>query len=158
MSKADEGLMPSGVVQEMVDTMGALKVSVVSPARPLYEGEAIFVAAPALGGEVGIYSKHADLVSALGVGLLRIKRGKQDFDRFAVRKGFLEVSGDHVTVLVGDAATAEDVDEPAVQEELKLIIAALAAPKSEEHFQELLDQRAWCQVRLKLLREPDLGF
>ena len=60
--------------------------------------------------------------------------------------------------LVGDAATAEDVDEAAVQEELKHTISALAAPKSEENFQELLDRRAWCQARLKLLREPDHGF
>ncbi len=136
----------------------ALEVSVVSPARPLYEGTAEFVAAPALGGEVGIYPRHAELVSAMGIGLLRIQRGPKDFDKFAVRKGFLEVSGDHVTVLVGDAATAEEVDETAVQAELKQAIAALASPKSEAHFQELLDDRAWCQARLKLIREPDLGF
>ena len=49
-----------------------LKVSVISPERVLFEGEAASVVAPAFDGEVGILENHAPMMTLLGKGTLRL--------------------------------------------------------------------------------------
>ncbi len=130
------------------------EVVVVSPARPLYRGEAAFVAVEALNGKLGIAPRHADLVAALGTGPLRIdKPGKgAPPDRFAVRGGFLNVGKGRVTILVDQAVRPDEVDEPAVRKELEDALAGLRHPQSDEEFEQLLGKRAWAQARLALRR------
>ena len=75
-----------------------LTVSVISPERTLYEGEAVSVVAPAFDGEVGILTQHAPMITLLGEGELRLgsDAGTQ---RFRVAGGFLEVADNHVRVV-----------------------------------------------------------
>ena len=51
------------------------KVSVISPERILFEGEATAVVAPAFDGEVGILAGHAPMMTLLGRGELRLGTG-----------------------------------------------------------------------------------
>ena len=81
-----------------------LKVSVISPERTLYEGEASAVVAPAFDGEVGVLAGHAPMMTLLGRGLLRIG-GAGEGRRFTVEGGFLQVADDQVRV-VTERATA----------------------------------------------------
>jgi len=129
----------------------SLKVVVVSPARPLYEGDAQSVSVESLQGRMGIHPKHADLVAALGTGPLSIRKSGGGEDRFAVSGGFLRVGRDGaVTILVDRAVRADEVEEAAIRKELEETLAALRHPKSDEEFSQLLDRRLWCQVRLSL--------
>ena len=75
-----------------------LTVSVVSPERTLYEGQAESVIAPAFDGEVGILTSHAPMLTLLGTGVLRLGSagGTKSFN---VSGGFLEVSDDRVRVV-----------------------------------------------------------
>lgn len=75
-----------------------LTVSVISPERTIYEGEADMVVAPAWDGEVGILRHHAPMLALLGEGDLRVRLGT-DEQRFYVAGGFLQVADDRVTVL-----------------------------------------------------------
>lgn len=75
-----------------------LTVSVISPERTIYEGQADLVVAPAWDGEVGILPRHAPMVTLLGSGDLRVRRGGIE-ERFFVSGGFLQVADDVVTVL-----------------------------------------------------------
>lgn len=75
-----------------------IAVSVISPERTIYEGDADLVVAPAWDGEVGILSNHAPMLTLLGKGDLRIRRGERE-DRFFVSGGFLQVAENVVTVL-----------------------------------------------------------
>jgi F-type H+-transporting ATPase subunit epsilon len=77
---------------------GALRVSVMSPERTIFEGGADSVIAPAFDGELGILRGHAPLMALLGEGQLRIRRGSTT-ERFYVSGGFLQVVKDQVTVL-----------------------------------------------------------
>ena len=83
-----------------------LRVSVISPERVLFEGEAQSVVAPAFDGEVGILSQHAPMMTLLGRGVLRLV-GSAGEQRFAVEGGFLQVADDEVRV-VTERATAAD--------------------------------------------------
>ena len=75
-----------------------LKVSVISPERVLFEGEARSVVAPAFDGEVGILSQHAPMMTLLGRGVLRLESASGE-QRFAVEGGFLQVADDEVRVV-----------------------------------------------------------
>ena len=151
---------------------GVLEVTVVSPARPIYDGEARFVTAPAWDrldsgrslygggdsqdrltvGQLGIFPRHAPLVAALGSGVLRIGLGGGRVARFAVSGGFLKVGDDRVTVLVDRAVSETDVDAGEAQRELEETLAELQHPKTDADFAELLERRAWSETRIKLAR------
>jgi F-type H+-transporting ATPase subunit epsilon len=80
-----------------------LKVSVISPERVLYEGEATQVVAPAYDGEVGILTGHAPMMSLLGKGSLRISGGSGSASRFDIEGGFLQVVDNNVRVVTEKA-------------------------------------------------------
>jgi F-type H+-transporting ATPase subunit epsilon len=80
-----------------------LQVSVISPERTIYEGEAESVVVPSWDGELGILRGHAPLMAVLGSGELRIRHGGT-VERFEVSGGFLQVVDNQVTVL-SEAAT-----------------------------------------------------
>ena len=131
----------------------SLTVSVVTPEGPLFSGEATFVAAPAWDGEIGILPRHAALIAALGTGDLRlhvVSEGAETVERFAVRGGFLQVLEDHVSLLVTQAVGTEGLDEEALATEHGEVLEELRHPKSDERYEELLDDRAWIETRQKI--------
>jgi len=75
-----------------------LTVSVVSPERTLFEGEAESLVAPAFDGEVGILTHHAPMLTLLGSGRLRVRTAAGE-QGFTVAGGFLEVADDRVRVV-----------------------------------------------------------
>jgi F-type H+-transporting ATPase subunit epsilon len=81
-----------------------LRVSLISPERVLFEGEAESVVAPAYDGEVGILQNHAPMMTLLGRGELRLRTGG-DTQRFAVEGGFLQVVDNAVRVVTEKAST-----------------------------------------------------
>ena len=78
-----------------------LKVSVISPEKILFEGEAASVIAPAFDGEVGILENHAPMMTLLGKGSLRL--GEK---RFEIEGGFLQVVDNNVRVVTERAVAA----------------------------------------------------
>lgn len=79
-----------------------LKVSVSSPERMLFEGEATHVVAPAIDGFLGILEDHAPMMTLLGRGELRLDGGGAG-RRFSVSGGFLQVVDNHVRVVTESA-------------------------------------------------------
>ena len=79
-----------------------LTVSVISPERVLFEGQASGVVAPAHDGELGILTGHAPLMTVLGTGVLRLE-GAGAASRFQVQGGFLQVVDNAVRVVTESA-------------------------------------------------------
>lgn len=83
-----------------------MRVTVISPERALFEGEAEAVQAPAFDGQVGILPRHAPFMTLLGTGILTVtgkRGGGGKTSRFRVSGGFLQVVGDVVRVVAGAA-------------------------------------------------------
>ena len=80
-----------------------LTVSVISPERVLFEGQASSVVAPGHDGQLGILPGHAPLMTVLGKGVLRLDGAGAD-SRFQVEGGFLQVV-DNVVRVVTESAT-----------------------------------------------------
>jgi F-type H+-transporting ATPase subunit epsilon len=77
-----------------------VRVTVVSPERQLFDGDATAVVAPAYDGEVGILPRHAPFLTLLGQGKLVIRHGSGEARQFAVSGGFLQVAADRVRLVV----------------------------------------------------------
>lgn len=75
-----------------------MRITVISPERAVWEGEADSLTAPAFDGEIGIRNRHAPLMTVLGGGVLRIGSGDNQ-RRFNVQGGFLQVVHNHVRIL-----------------------------------------------------------
>lgn len=80
-----------------------MQVTVISPERTVFDGEAESVVAPAFDGLVGILPGHAPFLTLLGVGRLRVRQGAE-VSEFGVAGGFLQVRGNAVRV-VADRVT-----------------------------------------------------
>ena len=80
-----------------------LRVSVISPERVLFDGEATSVVAPAFDGEVGILTGHAPMMTLLGKGELRVSSGAGE-RVFTIEGGFLQVVKDQVRVVTEKGA------------------------------------------------------
>ncbi len=78
-----------------------LTVSVISPERVLFEGQATGIVAPGHDGELGILPGHAPLMTVLGNGVLRLEGASQQFQ---VHGGFLQVVDNVVRVVTESAA------------------------------------------------------
>ena len=79
-----------------------IHVTVVSPERSVFEGEAESIVAPAQDGLVGILSGHAPFVTLLGDGVLRVRTDSMTY-AFGVRGGFLQVIRNTVRVVTEHA-------------------------------------------------------
>jgi F-type H+-transporting ATPase subunit epsilon len=84
-----------------------MRVTVVSPERAIYDGEAAEVVAPAYDGLVGIKPGHAPFMTLLGEGVLTVRADGTD-RTFGVRQGFLQVDGDVVRVVAEHVSEHEE--------------------------------------------------
>ncbi len=92
-----------------------LKLEIVTPERLAYSDEVDSVVVPGADGELGILPHHAPLVSTLGVGELRIRKGGLE-ESFAIVGGFVQVRPDKVVVMAETADMAAEIDLEKAQE------------------------------------------
>ncbi len=105
-----------------------LRVRVVTPESPVFDGVADLVVVPAHDGEMGILPRHVRFLGALGVGELRMSRGGE-LQRFFLEGGFVQVRPGFVTVLC-DRATPLDGLDPAALEAAAAQARAAGAPNT----------------------------
>ena len=86
-----------------------LHLEIVTPERLAYEDDVDMVLVPGIDGELGILPHHTPLVSLLGVGELKIRKGGSE-ESFAIAGGFLQVRPDKVVVMAETADLASDID------------------------------------------------
>jgi F-type H+-transporting ATPase subunit epsilon len=86
-----------------------LLLEIVTPERLAYSDTVDAVVLPGVEGELGVLPHHAPLVSMLGVGELRIRKGGAE-ESFAIVGGFLQVRPDKVVVMAETADLAAEID------------------------------------------------
>ena len=77
-----------------------MHVTLISPERPVFDGPAQSVVAPAFDGLVGILPHHAPFMTLLGAGVLTVRTSGGETSQFQVSGGFLQVLEDAVRVVV----------------------------------------------------------
>ena len=125
----------------------SIQLEIVTPERLAYSDEVDSVVLPGSEGELGVLPHHAPLVSMLGVGELRIRKGGAE-ESFAIVGGFLQVRPDKVVVMAETADLASEIDLEKAQEARREAERAL-----ESGYHEAADlAAARAQLQQALLR------
>ena len=86
-----------------------LNVQVVSPESVSYTGEASMVVARTVeGGDIAYQAGHIPFIGILQVWSVDVVKDDGSRDTFAVHRGFVQVSGEDITIL-SDVSEAKDV-------------------------------------------------
>ena len=109
----------------------ALNVSVISPVKELYTGEADYVKVPGVAGSFGILKNHAPLVAQLDIGILEVKKASETF-KMVIDGGFIEVQANKINVLANGGALATDLKEEELSNQLKEVSSSSAKNKNIE--------------------------
>lgn len=134
-----------------------LQLDIVTPEKRVFSEEVDSVTLPGSEGELGILPQHIPLVTALKPGeLVYAKSGKTQ--HFAVGTGFVEVTGQRVSVLTDMAMGEGDIDEKSVEDALKRAQERLEAIKHDPASEEVAIvmaniQKSMAQLHLKRKRK-----
>ncbi len=126
----------------------AFAVEFVSPESSLYSGEGTQVVARTRGGgEIAFLAGHEPFIGSLQVSEVRVTEAAGGVQSFAVRSGFVSVTGEKVTVLSDEAVPRSEIDAAAAEADLDAANAALAA---NEHDPFARDDQRWAELRIRL--------
>ena len=93
-----------------------LRVEIVTPEGVIYSEEGVDqLVAPGTDGEFTVLPQHAEFITTLQPGELRITKGGGEED-MAVTGGFLEVRNDRIVVLADAAERVEEIDVARAEE------------------------------------------
>jgi ATP synthase F1 epsilon subunit len=87
----------------------SLQISILTPERPFWNGEAEEIILPTETGEMGVLKNHAPIITGLDVGAMLI-RTKQEWNSYAIMGGFALVKQNQVTILANEAQSSESID------------------------------------------------
>lgn len=111
--------------------MATLKLEIVTPEAKVYSEDVDMVTLPGVEGEMGIFPMHVPLMTQLAAGEVFVRKSGQDYF-LAVGDGFVEVTGERVSILTDMAIKAESIDEAKAEEARKRAEARLAEKLDDE--------------------------
>lgn len=124
----------------------SMRVEFVSPEDVLYSGEASQVIARTRGGgDIAFLTGHEPFIGSLETCEVRVYEEDGDIKRFAVRGGFVSVTGADVTVLSDAAVSADQIDVNQARADLGQAQEAEASDPNDPYAR---DDRRWAEVRL----------
>jgi len=87
-----------------------LTVRVISPDKTVWDAEADEVVLPSTTGQLGVLSGHAPMLTALDIGVMRVRANKNaNWQAIALLGGFAEVDEDEVTIRVNGAERGDSI-------------------------------------------------
>jgi len=108
-----------------------LKLQIVTPEAVTFSEDVEMVTLPGVEGEMGIYPMHVPLMTQIVPGEIIVRRSGQEV-LLAVGEGFVEITGESVSVLTDMAMTADNIDEAKAEEARKRAEARLAEKLNDE--------------------------
>ncbi|MGH3357561.1 MAG: F0F1 ATP synthase subunit epsilon [Nocardioidaceae bacterium] len=97
----------------------ALQVELVAADRIVWSGEASYVLARTVDGEIGVLANHAPTMSLMVENAVRIDTTDGDTWVAAVDSGFLSVADNRVSILSETAEMSHDIDLEKAKQELE---------------------------------------
>jgi len=130
-----------------------LRVDIVSAEEEIYSGTASVVYAPAQMGEVGIYPRHAPLLTQLKPGEVRVETPEGEELFFFVSGGLLEVQPHVVTILSDTAIRAKDLDEAHALEAEQRARKSMDDAKTDIEFAKAKAELAQQMAQLRAIKK-----
>jgi F-type H+-transporting ATPase subunit epsilon len=131
-----------------------MQVDVVSAEEQIFSGPAEFVVLPGEVGELGVYPRHAPLITRIKPGTVRIRvPGQADEELIFVAGGILEVQPAMVTVLADTAIRGHDLDEAKAIEAQKRIEEMRRTARSAQEIATVEGELALLAAQLAAIRK-----
>lgn len=126
-----------------------LEVRVIAPDKTVWDSSAEEVILPSTTGQLGILSGHAPLLTALDVGVMRVRDNNQ-WVAIALMGGFAEVEADEVTILVNGAERGDSIDAEAAQTAFDQAQAQVNGVNSDDKQAVIQANQAFRKARARL--------
>jgi F-type H+-transporting ATPase subunit epsilon len=121
------------------------QVEVLTPEGKVFDDEVEMVSTRTTIGSIGLLAHHQPLLGLLDPTELRLYLSESEIERYAQGEGYVQVTENHVLVLVEEAIRPEDLDVADLRERLSK--AERDAEGAEEGSEELRraqrDRRRW---------------
>jgi F-type H+-transporting ATPase subunit epsilon len=98
----------------------SLNVRVITPDKVVWDAEASELILPSSTGQIGILTDHAPLLTALDIGVMRVK-SDAGWTSLVLMEGFAEVEENKVTILCNGAEEGSSIVLKTAQEELERV-------------------------------------
>jgi len=129
-----------------------LKLEIVTPDAKIFSDDVDMVTLTGSEGEMGILPQHVPLMTQLCAGEIIARKGDETI-AVAVGDGFVQVTGDQVSILTDMAIRAENIDEAMAQEALRNAEARLAQKLSAEESAHVRAALIHATTQLKVKRQ-----
>lgn len=113
----------------------ALTVKVITPGKTVWNDSVEEIILPSTTGQLGILTGHAPLLTALEVGVMRVRPGKE-WKNIALMGGFAEVENDEIKILVNGAELGDDIDQNTARSEYDEAQSRFLKVENSENRQE----------------------
>nr|AYR05868.1 ATP synthase CF1 epsilon subunit [Lithothamnion sp.] len=108
-----------------------LKIRVIAPDRTVWNANAEEVILPSSTGQLGILTGHIPLLTALDIGVMRV-RIEKDWIPIVLLGGFAEVENNIITILVNGAEEASEIDIEKAKSNLEAATLMLAEAETSK--------------------------
>ena len=98
----------------------SLNVRVITPDKVVWDAMAEELILPSSTGQLGILTDHAPLLTALDIGVMRLK-SDAGWTSIVLMEGFAEVEDNKVTILCDGAEEGSTIELKSAQEELEKV-------------------------------------
>ena len=98
----------------------SLNVRVITPDKVVWDAMAEELILPSSTGQLGILTDHAPLLTALDIGVMRLK-SDAGWTSIVLMEGFAEVEENKVTILCNGAEEGSSIDVKTAQAELEKV-------------------------------------
>jgi len=119
----------------------SLNVRVITPDKVVWDAMAEELILPSSTGQLGILTGHAPLLTALDIGVMRLK-SDAGLTSIVLMEGFAEVEDNKVTILCNGAEEGSTIDAKTVQSELeKMTLLVDEATTKKEKIEATIELR-----------------
>nr|YP_010196985.1 ATP synthase CF1 subunit epsilon [Crassiphycus corneus]UAD84789.1 ATP synthase CF1 subunit epsilon [Crassiphycus corneus] len=108
-----------------------LNIRVIAPDRTVWDANAEEVILPSSTGQVGILKGHIPLLTAIDIGVMRV-RIEKEWQPIILLGGFAEVKENKITILVNGAEQISEIDIKIAQENLDKATKILNEAKNDK--------------------------
>lgn len=127
----------------------ALNIRIITPDKVVFDKSVDEVILPSSTGQVGILNNHAPLLTALDIGVMRLKVSEK-WSPMVVMGGFAEVKDNQLIVLVNGAEEVSAIDKASAEKDLEVALElfnSVETPKEKiDATQELRKAKARLQA------------
>ena len=110
----------------------SLNLKVITPDSIVWEDRVEEVILPSTTGQLGILTNHAPLITALEIGVMRVRPAKE-WKAISLMGGFAEVENNVIKILVNGAEIGENIDLESARTDFESAKANFDAAKQADN-------------------------